>query len=99
MKDQTIRFRCSPSEKARITLRAETSGFGISEYCRQMALTGKILATPRLTPEEIDYFKQLKMERKNWIAINNLFRNKDPEFARQVKVHLQRSEFLLDRFY
>ena len=78
MKNRYIKFRCTELEKERIEGMAERSGVSLSEYCRQQCLTGRILASPKLSPTEILYFRELK-EHNNAIArLANLIRNKDP---------------------
>lgn len=67
MKNSDIKFRCAESEKERIEGMAEKSGVSLSEYCRQQCLTGRILASPKLSPTEISYFRELK-EHNNTIA-------------------------------
>jgi len=59
MKNRYIKFRCTKSEKERIEGMANRSGTTLSEYCRQQCLTGRILASRKLTPAEISYFREL----------------------------------------
>lgn len=65
MKDNVVKFRCSASEKKVIRALSDKTGFNMSEYCRQQALSGKVYAVPKLTAQEQEYFKILKTERKN----------------------------------
>ncbi|WP_163270483.1 hypothetical protein [Dysgonomonas sp. 511] len=99
MKSTYIKFRCTESEKERIEGLAERSGVTLSEYCRQQCLTGRILASPKLSPEEISYFQELK-EHNNAIArLANLIRNKDPQLVIAIAEYLEQSRQLYNRFF
>ena len=58
MKTSLIKFRCSSAEKQIISALARKAGRTLSEYCREQALHGKILAVPKLTPEELHNLAQ-----------------------------------------
>lgn len=99
MKNSYIKFRCTESEKERIEGMAERSGVTLSEYCRQQCLTGRILASPKLSPIEISYFRELK-EHNNAIArLANLIRNKDPQLVIAIAEYLEQSRQLYNRFF
>ena len=99
MKNSYIKFRCAESEKERIEGMAERSGVTLSEYCRQQCLTGRILASPKLSPTEISYFRELK-EHNNAIArLSNLIRNKDPQLVIAIAEYLEQSRQLYNRFF
>ncbi|MDR1202170.1 MAG: hypothetical protein LBL58_11175 [Tannerellaceae bacterium] len=99
MKNSYIKFRCTKSEKERIEGMAERSGVTLSEYCRQQCLTGRILASPKLSPTEITYFRELK-EHNNAIArLSNLIRNKDPQLVIDIAEYLEQSRQLYNRFF
>ncbi len=99
MKTSYIKFRCAESEKERIEGMAERSGVSLSEYCRQQCLTGRILASPKLSPTEILYFRELK-EHNNAIArLANLIRNRDPQLVIAIAEYLEQSRELYNRFF
>lgn len=54
------------------------------EYCRRQALHGKIIATPRLTPEEQEYFRRLKDYNNFMTRLANLYKYKDPAFNKEA---------------
>ena len=81
MKNNYIKFRCTESEKERIKGLADRSGVALSEYCRQQCLTGRILASPKLSSAEISYFRELKEHNNALARIANLIKNKDPQLV------------------
>lgn len=99
MKDKYIKFRCSESEKDRIGGMADRTGIVLSEYCRQMCLNGRILATPKLTPEEVSYFRALKEHNNGLSRIANLIRKWQPELVAAIKEYLEQSKQLYSRFF
>lgn len=99
MKNQYIKFRASEPEKERIAGMARRSGTTISEYCRQICLTGRILAAPKLTSEEISYFKALKAHNNGFARLTNIIRNKLPGLAQAVEEYLAQSKDLYNRFF
>lgn len=99
MKSKIVRFRASAPEKERIEGMARRAGMILSEYCRQMCLTGRILATPKLTPEEISYFKALKEHNSGFARLSNLIRNKQPGLYSAIAEHLENSRELYNRFF
>lgn len=99
MKNSYIKFRTTKLEKERIEGMAERSGVTLSEYCRQQCLTGRILASPKLSLTEISYFRTLK-EHNNAIArLANLIRNKDPQLVIAIAEYLEQSRQLYNRFF
>ena len=99
MKSTYIKFRCTESEKERIDGLAERSGVTLSEYCRQQCLTGRILASPKLSPEEISYFRELKEHNNALSRLANLIRNKDPQLVIAIAEYLEQSQQLYNRFF
>lgn len=99
MKNKDIKFRCTESEKERIEGLAERSGVTLSEYCRQQCLTGRILASPKLSLAEISYFRELKDHNNALSRLANLIRNKDPQLLVAIAEYLERSRQLYNRFF
>lgn len=99
MKDKYIKFRCSESEKNRIEGMADRAGIVLSEYCRQICLNGKILAAPKLTPEEISYFRLLKEHNNGFTRLTNIIRNKEPGLVAAIWEYLNKSKELYNRFF
>jgi arsenate reductase-like glutaredoxin family protein len=99
MKNQYIKFRVSEPEKERIEGMAKRSGTTVSEYCRQQSLTGRILAAPKLSSEEISYFRALKEHNNGLARLANIIRNKLPGLANAIAEYLEQSKELYSRFF
>lgn len=99
MKNRYIKFRCSQSEKERIKGMAKRSGTSVSEYCRQQAIYGRILATPRLSSDEILYFRTLKEHNNALARLSNIIRSRDPSLCLAIAEYLERSRRLYSRFF
>lgn len=99
MKDKTIKFRCTQSEKERIDGMAKRSGTTTSEYCRQQSLTGRILAAPKLTAEEMSFFRALKDHNNGLSRLGNIIRNKQPGLYAEIAEFLGLSRELYNRFF
>ncbi len=99
MKTSLIKFRCSSAEKQIISALARKAGRTLSEYCREQALHGKILAVPKLTPEEQKFFRALILHNANFTRIANLVRNRDPQLLHEIERHLTVSRELVSRFF
>ena len=99
MKEKFIKFRCAESEKEKIEGMARRSGTTVSEYCRQQSLTGKILASPKLTPEEMSYFRALKEHNSGLARLTNIIRNKQPGLYAAIAEYLNKSRELYNRFF
>lgn len=78
---------------------ARRAGMTFSEYCRQMCLTGRVLSAPRLTAEEISYFKALKEHNTGLSRIANLIRTRSPELLIAIEEYLDKSRELYNRFF
>ena len=99
MKNSYIKFRCTQSEKERIEGMANRSGTTLSEYCRQQCLTGRVLASRKLTSAEISYFRELKEHNNALARLSNYIRNKDPQLYNAIVEFLQQSRELYNRFF
>lgn len=99
MKNKYIKFRCTESEKERIEGMAQGAGTTVSEYCRQQSLNGKILATSKLTPAEVSYFRELKEHNNALVRITSLIRNRDPRLCIAIAEYLSVSRELYNRFF
>ena len=84
MKREIIKFRCDDEERRTIFNRAEKAGVTPSEYCRRQAHDGQIIATPRLTAEEQEYFRMLQTHNSFMTRLANLFTYKDPAFNEEA---------------
>ncbi|KAA6341032.1 hypothetical protein EZS27_011123 [termite gut metagenome] len=78
-------MRCSVAEKKIISRMAEKCGLGISEYCRRQAMNGEVWAIPKLSSEELEYFRLLKYYCSNFNRITNLIRAKDPSLVSVIR--------------
>ena len=97
IKDKIIMLRCSAAEKKIISAMAEKCGLKMSEYCRSQAMTGKVYAIPKLTEEEVEYFRLLKLFCTNFNRIANLIRNKDPHLTDEIKQLVEKLTILQQR--
>jgi hypothetical protein len=52
-KDQLLAVKCSLFERKAIEARAKSAGLSISEYLREMAMTGKIEIREKALPKEV----------------------------------------------
>ncbi len=99
MKNSYIKFDARSRKKERIEGMAHRSGTNLSEYCRQQCLTGRILASRKLTPAEISYFRELKEHNNALVRLSNYIRNKDPQLYHAIVEFLQQSRELYNRFF
>ncbi len=99
MKTSLIKFRCSSAEKQIISALARKAGRKVSEYCREQALHGKILANPKLTPEEQKFFRALTLHNASFARIANLIKNRDPQLHHAIEEHLAVSKGLVSYFF
>lgn len=99
MKTSLVKFRCSSAEKQIISALARKAGRKVSEYCREQALHGKILANPKLTPEEQKFFRALTLHNANFARIANLVKNRDPQLHHAIEEHLAVSKGLVSYFF
>ena len=99
MKSEIVRFRVSESEKERIEGMADRARTTLSEYCRQVCLNGRILATAKLTPEEISYFRELKLHNTGLARMANLVKYRDPQLYAAIGEYLELSRILYSRFF
>jgi hypothetical protein len=83
-KKEFIKFRCTALEKAIIKKKAENSGLSLSEFSRAVALQQKI--NSKFTAEEMAIFEMLVKYHKNFTALSNLFKAKDPSLSNETKV-------------
>jgi hypothetical protein len=97
IKNSYIKFRCT--KKERIEGMAERSGVTLSEYCRQQCLIGRILASPKLSPTEISYFRELKEHNNTITRLANLVRNTDPQLVIAIEEYIEQSRQLYNRFF
>lgn len=99
MKNKNVKFRCLESKKERIIGLADRAGMTPSEYCRQMSLSGRILAAPKLTPAEVSFFRELKEHNNALVRLNSLIRNRDPQLCAAIAEYLEQSRELYNRFF
>ncbi|WP_072878432.1 mobilization protein MbpA [Salegentibacter echinorum] len=83
MKREYIQIRCSIYEKKLLQRRAARAGISLSEYIRATAFDKNIVE--RITPEQLETYKMLVQYKNNFTRIGNMFRNRDPKLAREVK--------------
>lgn len=84
MKKEILKFRCTSLEKAIIKKKAENCGLSMSEFVRASSLNQKI--SSKFTDEEFDIYSTLLIYHKNFTALSNLFKAKDPSLSNEVRV-------------
>jgi len=90
-----LKFRCTNLEKAIIKKKADNTGLSMSEFTRAAALNQRI--NSKFTEEEMEVFQMLLKYHKNFTALSNLFKAKDPslsnltqELALEIKKQLKK---------
>ena len=83
MRDKKIDVRVSDEEKKQINDKAKSCGLSNSEFLRRLAFDKKI--TSKLTPEEIDNYKTLRIFYSNFSSIANMFKKSDPQLNQEVR--------------
>ncbi|SMC41554.1 mobilization protein MbpA [Cellulophaga tyrosinoxydans] len=82
MKKTYIKFRCSIYEKKLLKKRAVRAGISLSEYCRNSAFGNSIIE--RLTSEQLAQYQMLVQYKNNFTSIRNMFKNRNPNLAKEV---------------
>ncbi|KGN85585.1 plasmid mobilization protein [Porphyromonas gulae] len=84
-KTQILRIRCSEEEQRKIRRRAEQSGKKLSEFCREMLLTGEVIAIPKLEANEQEAVRILQRISHFFTHISNLIKTKDASWVVMTK--------------
>ncbi|WP_304296669.1 hypothetical protein [Porphyromonas gulae] len=84
-KTRILRIRCSFSEQRKIRRRAEQSGKKLSEFSREMLLTGEVIAIPKLEANEQEAVRILQRISHFFTHISNLIKTKDASWAVMTK--------------
>lgn len=83
MKRETIQFRCSVFEKKMLKIKAKKAGLSLSEYCRSSAFHHTLIE--RLTEEQLQHYALLVKYGNNFKRIANMFKQRNPGLAFEVK--------------
>ena len=84
-KTRILRIRCSEKEQRKIRRRAEQSGKKLSEFSREMLLTGEVIAIPKLEANEQEAVRILQRISHFFTHISNLIKTKDASWAVMTK--------------
>ena len=94
-RNKLVKFRVTGLEKLAIENRAKNTGLSTSEFCRNVALGTTVKS--KFTTEEFEAYRNLTAFHKNFTALSNLFKRKDPSLsneasllAKQIKSHLDK---------
>lgn len=98
-KTQILRIRCSEEEQRKIRRRAEQSGKKLSEFSREMLLTGEVIAIPKLEANEQEAIRVLQRVSYFFSHISNLIKTKDPSWGTIAKNLSCISLHAFERFY
>ena len=82
-KPYVIKFRVNSFEKDYINSKSKEYGLSTSEYLRRCAFNQKI--RPRMTDKEFEIYSELHQFKKNFQAISNLFKTKNPGLSKEVQ--------------
>ena len=72
-----IKVRCTAEEKVRIRSRATNTGRKYSDYCREMLLSGSVIAVPPMGDNEKEALAILRQTALFYAHISNLIKVKD----------------------
>ena len=84
-KTRILRIRCSEEEQRKIRRRAEQSGKKLSEFSREMLLTGEVIAIPKLEANEQEAVRILQRISHFFTHISNLIKTKDASWVVMTK--------------
>lgn len=98
-KTRILRIRCSEEEQRKIQKRAEQSGKKLSEFSREMLLTGEVIAIPKLEANEQEAVRILQRLSHFFTHISNLIKAKDPSWVPIAKNLSCISLHSFERFY
>lgn len=94
---EKIELRVTKLEKKLLEKRAGESGLSVSEYLRRAGFGRKI--GYKLTPEELEVYKDLHTYHRHFSSLSNLFKKGHPDFwkeaqslMQEVKQHLKKLE-------
>lgn len=99
MKISYIKFRCTHEEKMNIQRKACDSHRTISDFCRDKIFHDTVHQPPKLTLEEVEYFKTLHRFNSNFARIANLIKSRSPELADEVRSLLADFKHLFYKFF
>lgn len=92
---QKIELRVTKLEKKILEKRASETGLSVSEYLRRAGLSQKV--GYKLTPEEVEIYKDLHKFHRNFSSLSNLFKSGHPDLYEdaqclmdEVKQHLKK---------
>ena len=84
-KTRILRIRCSEEEQRKIQKRAEQSEKKLSEFSREMLLTGEVIAIPKLEANEQEAVRILQRISHFFTHISNLIKTKDASWVVMTK--------------
>jgi hypothetical protein len=71
----------------------------MSDFCREQILAGTVHETPKYTPEELEYFKNLHIFHTNFARLSNYIKYQDPELSNEIREFLGEFRRVTDRFF
>ena len=80
-----IKVRCTAEEKERIRSRATNAGLKYSDYCREMLLSGSVIAVPPMGDNEREALAILRQTALFYAHISNLIKVKDASWVDTTK--------------
>ena len=80
-----IKVRCTAEEKERIRSRATNAGRKYSDYCREMLLSGSVIAVPPMGDNEKEALAILRQTALFYAHISNLIKVKDVSWVDATK--------------
>lgn len=71
----------------------------MSDFCRAKIFHGTVHQAPKLTPEEVEYFKNLHRFNTNFARIANFIKHKDPALSNEMRAFLGEFRRLFEKFF
>lgn len=79
-----IELRVTEMEKAILEKKANDRNLSVSEYLRRAGFGQKVAY--RLTPEELEVYKDFHKYHKNFASLSNLFKSGHPDFYKEAHI-------------
>lgn len=99
MKLSYLKFRCTNEEKSAIMRNATAARCSMSDFCRAKIFHGTVHQAPKLTPEEVEYFKNPHRFNSNFARIANFIKYKNPALNNEIHAFLEEFRLLFEKFF
>ncbi len=93
---EKIEIRVTKLEKKILTNKADDSGLKVSEYLRRAGLKRQV--TYKLTPEELEVYKDLHKFHSNFTRLSNFFKVNHPALYQETQSMIDEMKEHLKKF-